>query len=105
MGEHFDGSKGTAGVPLITQLVGIAIERNALNAMAPASPYGDGGQTVQHRLDQLAQRSQTIKDGAKQVESLQQLMTPQDWITYNTRSRTFGEEAAAQWLVNKYGKR
>lgn len=105
MGEHFDGSKGTAGVPLITQLVGIAIERNALQAMDPASPYGDGGQTVQHRLDQLAQRSQTIKDGAKQVESLQQLMTPQDWITYNTRTRTFGEEAAAQWLVNKYGKR
>jgi RNA polymerase sigma factor (sigma-70 family) len=90
--------------PLITQLVGLAIERNALNDMDPNSPYGTGGLTVKDELAQLTQQSTTIKDMAKQVEALQETMTPQDWINYNERTKTFGEMNAMQWLFGKYGQ-
>src|SRR5204863_8692021 len=39
-----------AGEMLISQLVGINVERTALSAMEPNSLYGDNGQTVQNRL-------------------------------------------------------
>jgi hypothetical protein len=31
-------------------------------------------------------------------------MPDQDWINYTDRWMIFGELAAAQWLVNKYGQ-
>ncbi len=101
LGQQMDS---TPTVPLITQLVGLAIERNALHAMDPNSPYGTGGQTVQGALDQLTQQSTAIKDLSKQVEALQEAMSPQDWINYNERTKTFGEMNALQWLLDKYGQ-
>ena len=91
--------------PLINQLVGLAIERDALNAMDPNASYGSSGQTVKDTLDQLTQQSASIKDLVKQMEPLQESMTPQDWINYNERTKTFGEENALQWLLNKYGQK
>jgi hypothetical protein len=32
-------------------------------------------------------------------------MTPEDWLSYNERTRTFGEENAIDWLLNKYGQK
>ncbi len=90
--------------PLITQLVGLAIERNALNAMDPNSPYGTGGLTVKEELAQLTQQTATIHDLTKQMEALQATMSPQDWINYNERTKTFGEMNAMQWLLAKYGQ-
>jgi len=100
MGQQFDGSTGTAGVPLITQLVGIAIERMAFEAMDPTSRYNTG--TVKEQLDQLAQQRQAIQDLVKQSSPFHDRMTPQDWINYNDRIRIFGEENAIRWLLNKY---
>jgi hypothetical protein len=102
LGQRMDG---TAANPLITQLVGLAIERDALNVMNPSSPYGTSGQTVKDRLDQLVQQSAAIKDLVKQLEPLQQTMSSQDWISYNDRTRAFGEENALRWLLNKYGQK
>jgi hypothetical protein len=99
LGQRMDAS---ATDPMISQLVGIAIERNALGAMDPNAPYGSAGQTVQNELDQLAQQSTAIHGLASQMESLEPTMTAQDWINYNERTRTFGEENAIQWLVAKY---
>jgi hypothetical protein len=90
--------------PLISQLVGLAIERNALLNMDPNSPYGSNGQTVQNQLDQLTEQSTAIHDLVKQMEPLQETMTPQDWINYNERTKTFGEMNALQWLLSKYGQ-
>jgi RNA polymerase sigma factor (sigma-70 family) len=101
LGQRLDSSVTT---PLVSQLVGIAIEQNALGTMDPASPYGDSGQTVKDYLDQLTQERTSIHDLVKQVESLQETMTPQDWINYNDRTRTFGEVNAIHWLLNKYGQ-
>ncbi len=93
----------SAGEPEISMLVGIAIERMALNTMDPSQPYGNGGQTVQSRLDQLAQQTAAGKQLFQQVEGLQSQMTAQDWISYKDRWHVFGEEAAARWLIGKYG--
>jgi RNA polymerase sigma factor (sigma-70 family) len=102
MGQHFDGSTGKAGMPLITQLVGLAIQRMALTTMDPASPYGSAGQTVQDRLNQLAGQVSTIKEGARDFDRVQRQMSPQDCIAYVDRTRKFGEENAMKWLMNKY---
>jgi RNA polymerase sigma factor (sigma-70 family) len=93
-----------AGEPEISRLVGLAVERNALNAMDPNSPYGEGGQTVKDRLDYLAQQSAQIKKLGQQTEALLPMMSDQDWISYKDRWRVFGEEAAGKWLINKYGQ-
>jgi RNA polymerase sigma factor (sigma-70 family) len=91
------------GEPEISQLVGIAMERIALNGMDANSPY-DGKRTVKDRLEQLAQQSAEIRQLAQQTEALQSRMTEQDWISYKDRWRNFGEEAAGRWLINKYGQ-
>jgi hypothetical protein len=103
LGQRY--SNVTPGEAEISQLVGIAIERTALNAMDANSPYGSEGQTVKDRLDQLAQQKAGIRQLAQQTEALQSRMTEQDWISYKDRWRNFGEEAAGRWLINKYGQK
>ena len=102
LGQRY--SNVSPGEPEVSQLVGIAVERIALNAMDPNSPYGSAGQTVQDRLDQLAQQDAKIRQLSQQTEALHSRMTEQDWISYKDRWRNFGEEAAGRWLINKYGQ-
>jgi hypothetical protein len=101
LGQQLDGSPGTC-VPLVTRLVGIAVERLALDSMDPSSAYGSG--TVQERLEQLARRKNAIYDLVKQSVPYQRQMTAEDWLNYNQRTLIFGEENALGWLVNKYGQ-
>jgi len=102
LGQRY--SNVSPGEPEVSQLVGIAVERIALNAMDPNSPYGSAGQTVQNRLDQLAQQDAKIRQLSQQTDALHSRMTEQDWISYKDRWRNFGEEAAGRWLINKYGQ-
>jgi hypothetical protein len=95
----------SAGEALVCQSVGLAIERTALSAMDPNSPYGDNGQTVQDQLNQLAQQRAAFKDLGQQVGSLLQTMSDEGWINYMDRFMLFGELPAAQWLVNRYGQK
>ena len=91
--------------PLISQLVGLAIERDALGAMDPNSPFGDGGLTAKDELAQLTQQSATIHNLVSQMNALQETMSPQDWTNYNERTKTFGEMNALQWLLAKNGQK
>jgi hypothetical protein len=102
LGQELDGTPGTC-VPLITRLVGIAVERMALDSLDPSSGYGDG--TVQEQLDQLAQRRNSIKEMVAQSVPFQEQMTSEDWLNYNERTLKFGEENAIGWLLNKYGQK
>ena len=103
LGQRYSG--GSAGEMLIAQLVGIAVERNALGAMDPNGAYGVTGQTVQDRINQLAQQRAAFKELGQQADPLWQGMSDQDWISYHNRSAAFGEEAAMRWLVGKYGQK
>ncbi len=86
----------------ISHLVGMVIQRNALNALDPNTPFGANGQTVQDRLDQLAQQKAAIKTLFDQGNPLLQSMSERDWITYIDRDKAYGEEAAMRWALAKF---
>jgi RNA polymerase sigma factor (sigma-70 family) len=93
----------SAGEPTVSQLVGIAIENIALHSMDPNAPYGDSGQTVQDRLNQLLQQRTNVQQSNQQVSNLFPSMSDQDWIIYKNRWLMFGEASAEQWVIGKYG--
>ncbi|HSY09590.1 MAG TPA: sigma-70 family RNA polymerase sigma factor [Candidatus Dormibacteraeota bacterium] len=95
----------SSGESEISQLVGIFIEQKALQAMNPNSPYGNGGQTVQDHLNELAQQRASVKELDQQVSNLLPEMSDQDWVIYKNRWLMFGEENAQSWVVNKYGQK
>ena len=94
----------TAGEAVIDQLVGLAVERMAFSAMDPNSLYGDSGQTVQDHLNQIAQQRAALKASVDQAGSLLETMSDQVWINYTERWMIFGEQAANQWLVSRFGQ-
>jgi hypothetical protein len=100
LGQRVDAADGSWS-PLISRLVGIAIERMALTAMEPSAEFGGG--TVQDQIDRLARWKDSIKELVKHANTFQDRMTPEDWLNYNSRTLTFGEENAIGWLTNKYG--
>jgi hypothetical protein len=93
------------GQTLISQLVGVSVERIALSSMDPNSPYDSSGQTAQDRINQLVQQRAAIRELATQAEPFWQSMSEQDWISYNSRSMVFGEQQALSWLISKYGQK
>jgi len=101
LGQRLDGP-GT--FTLIHSLVGIAIQRNVLNAMDPNSPYGDSGGTVQNQIDALNQRRASIKDIRTQSDVVLPTMSEQDLSTYFDRVKLFGDEAALRWAVSRFGQ-
>jgi RNA polymerase sigma factor (sigma-70 family) len=101
LGQQLDQSAGT---PLITQLVGRAIEGISLRAMDPNTPYNGGGQTAQERLDELTRQRAGIKELCDQFDLLIPKLSEQDWISYRDRWRVFGEEAALKWMLSKHGQ-
>jgi RNA polymerase sigma factor (sigma-70 family) len=103
LGRRF--GEGSAGESLISQLVGINVERTALQAMDPSSPLGDNQQTVQDRINQLVQQRAAIQALNQQAQPLWANLSDQDWATYIDRSQVFGEQRALNWLVSKYGKK
>lgn len=92
------------GEPLISQLVGIAIEKIALSAMDPNAPYGDSGQTVQDQMNQLMQQRQNIMQVNNQVNNFLPSLSDDDVIIYKNRWMMFGEANAQQWVLSKYGQ-
>ena len=101
LGQRYGNT--VAGETEVSRLVGMFIERASLNAMDPNSPYGNAGQTVQDRMDQLARQREAINSLAQQAEPLLPMMSDQDWMSYKDRWKLFGEEAAARWVIGKYG--
>ena len=93
----------SADQPLATQLMGINIERAALNGMEPTSLYSPDGQTVQQRLDELAQQKEAIHVLTKQADPLWQTLSDQAWLECHSQVAASGESQALQWLVASYG--
>jgi RNA polymerase sigma factor (sigma-70 family) len=104
LGRNLDDNE--SGAPfLINTLAGMNIERNALSAMDPNTPYGGAGQTVQDQLNQLAQQKTALKSLNDQFnDAAVPMMSPQDWLSYQQRHNIFGEAAADQWAIGKYGR-
>jgi RNA polymerase sigma factor (sigma-70 family) len=103
LSRRFDG---TPSEPYPSLKARLAIESIALAGMDPAGFYGDVGQTVHDRLNELAQQREMADELERRADefSLRRKVPDQDWITYKDRWRAFGEHAALQWLVSKYGQ-
>ena len=103
LGQRYGNT--VAGETEVSRLVGMFVERSALNAMDPTSPYGSNGQTVQDRMNQLSQERDMLNQLNQQAEPLLPTMSDQGWISYKERWKLFGEEAALRWVVSTYGQR
>ena len=88
--------------PLLQELVSLTVQNQILSAMDPASTYGDGGQTVKNRMDEIAQQRAVIKGLAQQTEGLLQVMSEPDAASFYDRLKTFGEVDAVRWAAGKY---
>jgi hypothetical protein len=93
-------------ISAIQDLVGIAIERNVLGAMNPASPYDDAGHTVKDRIEELTRQRQTIKDtlAGNDVLALLRAMPEPDQIAFIDRMKASGEVEAVRWARTRQGK-
>lgn len=98
-------STPSPGEPVISELVGLALQRYALKTMDPTAPYGNSGQTVQDQINQVNQHYSQITQRSDQIDTLLPQMSEQDWIIYRDRWMTFGEENAGNWLIGKYGQK
>jgi hypothetical protein len=103
LGQSVAGESTSA--VLISPLVGMSIETLALGAMNPSSPDGDNGQTVQDQLNQIAQQRASINALVQQIQPLMPMMSDQDVLNYENRKMVFGEVAAIQWLIGRYGQK
>jgi hypothetical protein len=100
LGQRLDDPNS---VTLIQTLVGIAIQRKGLEAMAAAAPDPDTAQAFQGQLKTLEQQRAGIKDmvASLQFETWLQTAPPEDVSAYFDRARIFGEQQAMKWLANR----
>ena len=97
-------STPSPGEPVISELVGLALQRYALKAMDPNALYGDSGQTVQEQFNQVQQQFNQINQRSDTIDAILPQMSAEDWIVYRDRWMTFGEQNAGEWVLNKFGK-
>ena len=102
LGQRYGERAGEDG---LGRLAGDAAEVLALANMAPDSPYGSDGQTVQDRLKELRQHRAPMKDLYREAAPLLGNLSEQDWAGYSERARIFGEPAALQWVMGKCGSK
>lgn len=101
LGRRLDDPSGSQS--MLHQLVGLSVETAALSGLDPAAPYDTAGQTVQNRLDQLAQQKATLQTLTAQADPLWQTLSDQDWVGFHAQLAASGEETALRWLVSNYG--
>jgi RNA polymerase sigma factor (sigma-70 family) len=98
------GQNPAPGQITVDKFLGFAMETLALNTMNPSSSYGDGGQTVRDRLNEIAQQKAALKALVERADVFRETMSDQDWIALSDRLKIFGEEAALRWVLSKYGR-
>jgi hypothetical protein len=103
LGQRY--GNGPPNAALISQLVGLAVERMALNAMDPNSPYDASGQTVQGRLNEITQQRSAVDELVQKAQPLLPTLSDQEMLNYENRRMLFGEVAALQWVASRYGQK
>jgi hypothetical protein len=100
LGQRLDDPNS---MTLIQVLVGIAIQRKALDAFAAAAPDSQTGQAVQDQINALSQHREALRalSVAQPLEAWLQTASPQDVSAYFDRMRIFGEQRTMQWLANR----
>ncbi len=91
----------TPQITLIQELVGMAVERLALNAMNPDAPYDSTGRTVKDQLGTLDARRKDYRELSTQSDRILATLSDEDVAHYFDRNRLYGAVAAMRWVVNK----
>lgn len=87
---------------IIQELVAIAIQRNALNAMDPSSPWGTSGQTAKERLDEITQHLAAIKSEVNGgSDFVVEKLSVQDQLSFFDMMKSSGELAARRWAMSR----
>ena len=88
--------------PLINGLVGLKIENRVLETFDPSLPYGDTGQTVQSRLDEMKDYRKNLQALVARAWPLLENSLEQDMLGYFDRTKAFGELSAIHWIIEKH---
>ena len=86
---------------LISDLVGMGIQKRFLDALDPRVIVDAQGTTAQQRRDQLAEHKTLITHLTRTVDPTSPQWSPQLLSQYLERVKLFGELAAMQWLQGK----
>ena len=100
LGQRLDDPNS---LTLIQPLVGNAIQRAGLAAMAAAAPDADTAQAIQDRLNALNQERAGIRAlvADQPIETWLPDAPPEEANAYFDRRRLFGEQRALQWLATR----
>ena len=84
----------TNSLTLLENLVGIAIQQNALKELDAATAFGNSGHSVQAEIDRLVERRADLRAVAKQFNQLFEQMTDEEIGNYFNQQKRLGEERA-----------
>lgn len=96
---------GEASHTLISQLVGIAVERIALNPLDAGQYYDFLGGNVSDHIEQLNARRAAVKQDTQLFDTWMRQATDADIVSYFDRFKIYGEPAAMAWIRQRQGAR
>jgi hypothetical protein len=91
----------TNALTLLENLIGIAIQQNALKELGPAAPCGNSGHTVQAETDRLLERRADLRAIAKDFNQLFEQMSDKEISNYFNQQKRLGEETAQRQALAK----
>jgi hypothetical protein len=97
---------GDGGRFVIGQLVGIAMERIALQSLDQNTSYDFlGGKTAAQRTEELKQRKLEFHALSESLTLAMLKMTAEERMSYSERVKVYGEVAAMRWLQQRNAAR
>jgi hypothetical protein len=96
---------GEASHTLISQLVGIAVERIVLNPLNADQHYDFLGGSVREHIEQLNARRAAVKQDTQLFDSWMRQATDADIVSYFDRFKIYGETSAMAWMRQRQGTR
>ena len=98
-------STGEAAHTLISQLVGIAVERIVLNPLDAERQYDFLGRSPREHIDQLTERRAAVRQDTQLFDAWIRQATDADVVSYFDRFKIYGETAAMAWIRQRQGTR
>lgn len=99
LGRQLGQSSGSRSI--IEEFVGIAIERQILETLDPASAYDTSGGSVKDRLKELLQQREDRKKLIQQGQDKLATLSGSDLLAYYEQLKTVGEPEALRWVMNR----
>jgi hypothetical protein len=97
-------NEGAGGKYIINQLLGIAVETMMFQQLDPNTSYDFlDGETPAQKLEELKQQKIALSQLDKSVQAIQPGLTDAEIVSFQERTRIYGEVAAMRWLLQQHG--